>query len=382
MEIKKISIAKKLIIALSVMFVLFLSIRPGLPKMFCLWSEAWSKTESSSRLSGEQQQMRAEKLLCFQAGKSEFPRIKILNKQKYIDRSVRLPGNSETIKLNNNSDPIHIFKSLGDCTYDEDRTLMLDANLQDGTPIQLYGVLDGHGGDEAVKYAYTHLPKILLADLNTKSLGETEIYQVITEAFKKVDDGFYAENKQSGATAAIALRINGNLYVANIGDSRIVILEKDGSFKQCTEDAKLNTNNRFVQEVQERAKANEITRTPIKMDKTGSLRLTNKSGEATLNMTSSFGDFECHPLNTAVPKISGPYEINPGDCLLLASDGLFDVVTSKQVNEIYSENKGSLARLPEVLGRIAMGYFTYPDYLANKITGCADNTTVAIVEFN
>jgi len=94
--------------------------------------------------------------------------------------------------------------------------------------ISIFGVFDGHGpyGHDISNYARERLPEMVVRD---KRFQE-DPKQALTDAFKKTHDMCIASATDggfdcalSGTTATLALIRQGNLYVANVGDSRAVL---------------------------------------------------------------------------------------------------------------------------------------------------------------
>jgi len=96
---------------------------------------------------------------------------------------------------------------------------------------QLCGIFDGHGaeGHKAAEYARIHFPKIL-------NELKQEIIQDPTKGFQKVfelvNDGMNQDSSldtyMSGTTASILILYKNFIYCANVGDSRVVLVDKKG----------------------------------------------------------------------------------------------------------------------------------------------------------
>eukprot|EP01018_Ginkgo_biloba_P019532 Gb_23930 [translate_table: standard] len=91
--------------------------------------------------------------------------------------------------------------------------------------VGLFGVFDGHGGSRAAEYLKQHLFENLIKHpqfaTDTK-LALTETYQQTDSEFLKAESSIYRDD---GSTASTAVLVGDRLYVANVGDSRAVILK-------------------------------------------------------------------------------------------------------------------------------------------------------------
>lgn len=102
------------------------------------------------------------------------------------------------------------------------------AHTQEKSPIvSFFGVYDGHGGKKASDYTAQNLYPLVL------SLSDTEpsLESAVVKAFAKTEEDFLAlavkDQWSDGTTAVIAIVDNKNkLLVANIGDSEAVLCKK------------------------------------------------------------------------------------------------------------------------------------------------------------
>ena len=114
----------------------------------------------------------------------------------------------------------------------------------------LFGVFDGHGGEYASHYVATHLYDTLVAqpewavayhNCNLES-NTTLLSSIITQACHDIDEKLRNEktkpSKDCGSTAIMALVCNRYLFVANVGDSRCILVTK----KKTTQTKAATTN--------------------------------------------------------------------------------------------------------------------------------------------
>lgn len=302
--------------------------------------------------------MLKEKELCLLAGKVEKPKISIaLHAQTlYAAGQIYKSISHEPVQVHH--DIVHHFESQGSPLYMEDRVLYTELGAA-----AIYAVFDGHTGAEAADFVQAHLPGVLARHLKTE-----DIHDALQNTFLEIDSHL---KTRSGTTATVVFKQGNEFYVANVGDSRAILMKKDGPVEQCSEDAKIMTEGngyqftRFTLEL-----INRVNKTfsEVIAKRNDGWRMLDTNGNVAINMVSSLGDFHCRPHSTPVPKISGPYTVEPGDRILIASDGLFDALTTAQVHTLASPLPAD--RIGHRLGHIAMGA-----YGKN-----ADNTTILTIE--
>ena len=122
--------------------------------------------------------------------------------------------------------------------------------------IDITGIFDGHGGSTWSSYAsqnvIPHL-KRRREEFNSNGLHDEGIWNALKLALVDLDNtlpqtplgtnakAIFEGLATSGTTANIALRINDDLGVANLGDSRAILLDQTGHIRQISEDAEPDT---------------------------------------------------------------------------------------------------------------------------------------------
>lgn len=191
----------------------------------------------------------------------------------------------------------------------------------------IVAIFDGHGGAETAQYASKHFAKFLKPRL--EEYGLSGIENALTIAC--VDVSRTTPCTKSGSTATIALRMGKMLWVANINDSRGILVTKCGRTVVLSRDASL-LDPHDVKKVQKRGcdvlfHGDEIPHVVCKPE------IEEEIGHSPelVDSPSALGE-NCLGC-TARPEII-KYELSPGDTVIIASDGLWDVATSEQVGHL------------------------------------------------
>lgn len=209
-------------------------------------------------------------------------------------------------------------------------------------------VADGMGGEQAGEVASALALESLTGDWETTDISgdEAAVADWLKKSVKRANKYIYnyakahAECRGMGTTIVAALCEKDRVTIANVGDSRCYILREGGAFMQVTEDHSL---------------VNQLM----------------KSGQL------SEEDADRHPMKHMLTRALGTEEDtaidvttiswSSGDCLILCSDGLSNMVPPQAIVEVLSW-EGTLEEKAERL--IA---------LANEAGGL-DNITITIVE--
>jgi protein phosphatase 2C family protein 2/3 len=227
--------------------------------------------------------------------------------------------------------------SSGFCHFIGRRNVMEDKHLSDtfNFPIQdtlhtavIFGVFDGHGGNQAAEFVEKNLTAILqstLAEHCKEGLTQERIRDALKETFRSLNKLFLPA--QSGTTAALAMILGNRLWTANVGDSRIIL---DNGI-QLTEDAK-PTDPRYVKKI---TKLNGF--------------VTNGRVNGTLAVARAIGDHHVRGMCAEATIIDHPIsEIPENSHLILVCDGISDVASTRQMAQVVRNNNQLSA---EVLAR-------------------------------
>ncbi|KAJ4453622.1 putative protein phosphatase 2C [Paratrimastix pyriformis] len=169
-----------------------------------------------------------------------------------------------------------------------------------------FAVFDGHGGHDASEFAAENMHVILAQHLDAGQPPE----MALRESFIECNNQMMKFDINDGTTAAVSLFFRDHLYIANAGDTRAVLsrggrairLSFDHKADQPDEEARVNALGGFV---------------------------SDSRVLGTLSVSRALGDFFLHPYVTAEPYITVT-EFSPADeFLLLACDGVWDVLSDE-----------------------------------------------------
>ncbi|MCF7900409.1 protein phosphatase 2C domain-containing protein [Candidatus Babeliales bacterium] len=196
-----------------------------------------------------------------------------------------------------------------------------------------FGVFDGHGKDGADISEY-------VSENFFQSLLETRRLSLAAETMQKNLDKD-GKAQLSGTTAIVGLLDERLLTIGNIGDSRLLYV-RDNKILFTTKDHKLS-DEKEIERIYDNGGWIE-----------GHYVMTEFSRG--LAMTRSLGDVLAHTNNivSADPTLYQVH-VQPGDKMVIASDGLWDVLTNKDVLYIINEFSGvtSLKTVAEHLVKYA-----------------------------
>ena len=218
--------------------------------------------------------------------------------------------------------------------------------------LSYFAIFDGHCGITCSEYLMKNLHNFIF---NNQFFPNNPI-KALEYAFDKAEEEFYMiyEKSDSGSCAIVCLLIDDVIYVANLGDSRLIISNNNGkNYRILTNDHNLyNENERKRIEMngstiyQEKIQLNQYITNKNNNNNiflVGPYRI-NPGG---LSITRSIGDFSSKILsyggmpNTIIPKpeiIS--YKITSDtDFIFLASDGIFNVMKNIEIIHLISEIK-------------------------------------------
>ena len=198
-------------------------------------------------------------------------------------------------------------------------------------------VLDGHGGADTAGTCNAMLPNLVAAHL-AKSEPEAALRSALHDMQEYLAERYKTTHSPSGTTATMCTIQNNTLSIANLGDSQAIGITSDGRTEILTElhHVGIESERHLVQE-----RGGEVTKTR------GVARV-----DGLCCVTRNLGLLQCkhvghEPYVVSVPQLAQRFEF-----VVLASDGLWDVMTPDEVAEVVRTQWGLVDTVP-----------TQPDFL-------------------
>ena len=226
--------------------------------------------------------------------------------------------------------PIGVFATSGAREAMEDRGIILhQACMSDD--VLVAAIFDGHRGAEASDFLAANLERLLrlhwtssesAADLLTKTLLSAE------DEFRRREERHRASTTQTRfpGTTAVCMLLHGDaLTVANVGDSRAMVCRGDRAIDL--------TVDQVAGRADERERIERAGHGGTLRQHDGEWRV----GDVGLAVTRSIGDFDAKPVLTAEPEIT-EHTVGPDDrYIVMASDGVWDVLGGQDVVSIIAD---------------------------------------------
>lgn len=232
-----------------------------------------------------------------------------------------------------------------------------------------FGVFDGHGGAKVAQYAGNNLHKKIL-DHPAYMRGEVEA--AIRDGFLSVDEDMLKDedmkDELAGSTAVIALIKNNRIFCGNVGDSRAIASVR-GQVEQLSYDHKPG-NEAETKRIIAAGGWVEFNRV------NGNLALSRALGDFVFKKNDKKNAEE--QIVTASPDVEIKDLTPDHEFLLLACDGIWDVLTNEEVVEFIRARVAQRME-PEIICEELMMRCLAPDCQMGGL-GC-DNMTVVLVCF-
>ena len=173
---------------------------------------------------------------------------------------------------------------------------------------QAVAVFDGHGGSQTACYAVYRLATEFV---DPSEFTEDYVREVIANLIHDIKIQQYKD----GATMALALLKDDAIISAHLGDSRVLLISDTGAVRHETKDHK-----------------------PLDRDEIDRIlamggRISNQRTGGVLAVARSLGDFDVHGIG--YEPVIKTIKLTPSDkWLVVACDGVFDVLTNKEIGHM------------------------------------------------
>ncbi|KAJ1260651.1 hypothetical protein BS78_10G249400 [Paspalum vaginatum] len=239
----------------------------------------------------------------------------------------------------------------------------------DGETVGLFGVFDGHGGARAAEFVKQNLFTNLIKHPKFFSDTKSAIAETYTHTDSELLKADTSHHRDAGSTASTAILVGDRLVVANVGDSRAVICRGGDEFHFVYAANLFNImlcGSIAVSRDHKPDQSDERQR----IEEAGGFVMwagTWRVG-GILAVSRAFGDKLLKQYVVADPEIKEEVVDSSLEFLILASDGLWDVVTNEEavgmVKPILDSEQAAKRLLAEASQR-----------------GSADNITCVVVRF-
>jgi serine/threonine protein phosphatase PrpC len=189
-----------------------------------------------------------------------------------------------------------------------------------------FGIFDGHGGAQAADFAAEHAIDYFLAAYHANSTQpdtEERIKSAFISSYTNLDTEIQKQYDVAGTTALSALILGKDLYLAWAGDSRGVVIDAKGDVEKSTADHKPNSYWEKQRIIATGQTIKEIKTRLGPVVRVGALSVSRTLGD-------KLGKSEKYSKPNAIiatPEIL-KVEIEKGGSIILACDGLWDVMSN------------------------------------------------------
>ena len=335
------------------------------------------KLESNNNLSNNEILIEIEYLIENKKGNNKLLKLKELN-TSYLNYPELKTEKNENLKSLIESYSMNSYKGLYK-EINEDNIISLiniqkPENFLDNywpKSLSYFAIFDGHCGKTCSEYLKNNLHHLIL---NNEFFPSNPI-KALEYSFDKVEEEFYLsyDKSESGSCALVCLIIDDICYIANCGNSRLMICNNNGKkYRILTNDHNLKNEkekkrieNNGSQIYQEKIPLNKYIQNDNKNNNNIFLLGPYRIKPGGLSITRSIGDFSSKILSYGgLPNsiISQPeiitYKIN-SDCnfIIICSHGIFNVMKNSEIINLIcdiKDNKNDYYKAPDLIIKNAL----------------------------
>lgn len=218
--------------------------------------------------------------------------------------------------------------SYGHAELQGRRPTMEDAyNVIQSDSCELFGLYDGHGGSMVAALLGNNLNEYIYKKMvPLTKMSDEHILLLLKKSYEDINNVLDKDRcKNQGSTAITALIIGDNidrtLFIANTGDSRAV-LSHEGVAMVLSQDHKPDRPDEYER----------ITKAGGVVINFGVPRV-----QGVLALSRAMGDFELNPYVICEPEITTRKLLNGDNFLILACDGVWDVLSNQEAVDIVDQ---------------------------------------------
>ncbi|KAF1334820.1 Protein phosphatase, partial [Globisporangium splendens] len=256
------------------------------------------------------------------------------------------------------------YSNRGKRKENEDRLVCVSEQIRDDI-VAYFGVYDGHGGSCVAEYLAKELHGGIFERM--RNSPRDDMKTALTHAFSDADDEILHKQMQAGSTAVALLVQGSKALIASVGDSQAVLCTRNG---QARNYCMPHTPDSATERTRILAANGKVTDGRI----FGFLGVSRAFGD--LDFKTGRGEFKNRfkgDLVIATPEVVEHDIATHDEFIVLACDGLFDVMTPQQVVDFVRKKlalHGHVQHACEELVSYALSI------------GSEDNVTAVIVCFN
>jgi len=266
-----------------------------------------------------------------------------------------------------------VYQNQGGRTYQEDRWFVSKNK-------QFFAVFDGHGGSAMSEYAQQNMYE------NYQKACDCTVKSELQQCFEKTSENFIKNNpNETCGSTAVAVVVQGkDMYFANVGDSRAIHIRKKNIFQ--TKDHKCTDENERKRVQTQINNANKGKKRRAEIADTGDIHVpvvvNGENRKRRLAMSRSLGDKEYKQYGVVATPTVEKVTVQDGDIIVMASDGLWDMISSEDVRNFIQENKNlDETMLAEKLAEEARRIYDTGNI--RRVPGYTfDNITVVVMTVN
>ncbi|KAI9072959.1 hypothetical protein K1719_045088 [Acacia pycnantha] len=212
----------------------------------------------------------------------------------------------------------------GKITFNQDR--LPEDSRDSSTLFSVFAIFDGHNGISAAIFAKENILNNVMSAI-PQDISRDEWLQALPRAlvvgFVKTDTEFQQKGETSGTTATFVLVDGWTVTVASVGDSRCILDTQGGVVSLLTVDHRLEENVEERERVT--ASGGEVGRLNVfGGNEVGPLRC----WPGGLCLSRSIGDTDVGEFIVPIPHVKQVKLSNAGGRLIIASDGIWDALSS------------------------------------------------------